>query len=244
MTETQPYSKDWFEKQKHGAFKSAEIVLPIVIDLVSPKSVVDVGCGVGMWLACFQTLGVKDILGIDGDYIKSEQLHIPKESFQTIDISKPFNINKKTDLAMSLEVGEHLPETSAESFVESITRIAPVVLFSAAIPHQPGTAHINGQWPEYWAKLFKKFGYIPVDTVRRRVWTNPNVAYWYAQNTIIYVKESELSKYPKLQEEIDNGFSTALPLVHPERYRYALKPAPTIFFRIIRKLKKIFGLSS
>jgi len=244
MSETQPYSKEWFEKQKHGAFKSAKIILPIVMDLVSPKSVVDVGCGVGMWLSCFQTLGVKDILGIDGDYIKLEQLHIPKENFLTIDISKPFNIDKKADLVMSLEVGEHLPDSSANSFVESITKIAPVVLFSAAIPQQPGTAHINCQWPEYWANLFKKFGYIPVDAIRRIVWTNSNVEYWYAQNTIIYVKESELSKYPRLQKEIENGFSTTLPLVHPERYRYALKPSPTIIFRIIRKLKKIFGLNS
>ncbi len=179
MSETQPYSKEWYENQKHGAFKSAEIILPIVIDLVSPKifsdaeysdersknrfspkSVVDVGSGVGMWLACFQTLGVKDILGIDGDYITEEQLHIPKEKYLNIDISKPFNIDKKADLVISLEVGEHLPDSSAEGFVESLTKIAPIVLFSAAIPHQPGTAHINCQWPEYWAILFKKFGRI------------------------------------------------------------------------------------
>jgi len=240
MSESSVYSKEWFDKQKHGARTSAEIILPIVIDLVSPHSVVDVGCGVGMWLSFFKERGV-EILGIDGDYVSLEQLHIPKENFQTIDISEPFEINSKADLVISLEVGEHLPESSAKGFVQSLTKIAPVVLFSAAIPHQPGTNHINGQWPEFWAKLFKAEGFIPVDAIRRKVWTNIDVEYWYAQNTLIYVKESVLSNYPKLEQEVEKGYSSALPLVHPRRYYYALKPGPTFFFRLKRKIRHLLA---
>lgn len=241
MNQPEQYSADWFNKQKGGALKSAEIILPIVIDLISPKSVVDVGCGVGMWLSYFLEHGVSDVLGIDGAYVQREQLHIPEANFKTIDISKPFSINRKADIVLSLEVGEHLPESSAENFVKSLTDIAPVVLFSAAIPFQPGTHHVNGQWPEYWAKLFKARGYVPVDAIRRKVWTNPNVEYWYAQNTLMYVKESELSKYPKLEKEIACGYSSALPLVHPRRYFYALQSAPTFFFRLKRKVRSLLG---
>ena len=241
MSESQLYSKDWFAKQKHGAHTSAEIILPIVVDLVSPHSVVDVGCGVGMWLSYFLEHGVTKILGIDGDYVEPDQLHIPKENFISLDISKPFEINKKSDLLMSLEVGEHLPESSAKDFVKSLTKIAPVVLFSAAIPHQPGTNHINGQWPEFWAELFKAEGFIPIDAIRRKVWTNPLVEYWYAQNIILYVKESKLAKYPKLEKEVEWGYSSALPLVHPRRYYYALKPGPTFFFRLKRKIRHLLA---
>ena len=144
---------------------------------------------------------------------------------------------------MSLEVGEHLPDSSADELVRNLVNTAPVVLFSAAIPEQPGTGHINGQWPDYWAAKFKKHGYIPVDCIRRRIWNDPKVGYWYAQNAFIFVKESELARYPKLKKEVDQGYSTTLPLVHPVRYRYALQPLPPFFFRAKRKLKKILRIS-
>ncbi len=234
------YSREWFEKQQKGALTSAEIILPIVIDMVSPRSVVDVGCGVGAWLEFFLKNGVSDILGVDGHWVDASQLRISTRSFRKVDISKPFIVGKKADLAICLEVGEHLDGSAAESLVSALVEVAPVVLFSAAIPSQPGTGHVNGQWPEYWAALFKKHGYVPVDCIRRRVWMNPAVEYWYAQNALIYVKESELGGYPKLAKEVECGYSQALPLVHPRRYYYALKPPSTIMFRIVRKLKSIW----
>lgn len=244
MNGAEKYNTSWFDKQKIGASTSAGIILPIVVDLISPRSVIDVGCGVGSWLSFFLKNGVKDIFGIDGDWVKENQLQIPVRCFKSVDVSKTFNIGRKADLVMCLEVGEHLPNESAGGLIHSLTECAPIVLFSAAIPYQPGTGHINGQWPEYWANIFKQHGYIPIDAIRRKVWSNPDVEYWYAQNIFLYVKESDLSKYPKLEKEVACGYSSALPLVHPERYRYALKPAPTVFFRIIRRLRKLFGLSS
>ncbi len=244
MNDLTPYSPQWFQKQKIGSLKSAEVVLPVVFDLVSPKSVVDVGCGVGMWLEACIKLGVKDVLGVDGEYVTRTDLHIPKENFIVKDLNKTFSIEKTSDLALCLEVGEHLPHESAPMLVKSLIDIAPVILFSAAIPKQGGTNHVNEQWPDYWANLFKQKGYIPVDCVRRRVWLNPNVEYWYAQNCILFVKESELTAYPKLQKEVEYGYSSALPLVHPRKYFYALIPPPSFLFRVKRKaktlLKKIF----
>jgi len=233
------YSAEWFGKQKIGASKSAEVVLPIVIDLVTPKSVVDIGCGVGVWLEYFIKNGIEDVLGIDGEWVNESDLHIPKEKFRKVDIAKPFSVGRKADLAICLEVGEHLPDASAHELVKSLTDTAPVVLFSAAIPMQPGTNHINCQWPDYWAEIFRSYGYIPVDAVRRRVWTDPNVEYWYAQNALIYVRESSLSDYPKLKRGVECGYSSALPLVHPRRYFYALQPPPTLLFRLKRKIRDI-----
>lgn len=240
MKQETPYSREWFGKQKAGALSSAEIILPIVIDLVAPKSVVDVGCGLGMWLSVCLKAGIKDILGIDGEWVNISELHIPEQSFRKADISRPFSARVKADMVMCLEVGEHLPPESARGFVESLTDIAPVVLFSAAIPHQGGTNHVNEQWPDYWAALFKARGYIPVDCVRRKVWTDPRVEYWYAQNTLLYVKEDAISRYPKIEHEILCGYSSALPLVHPRKYFYALQPLPPFFFRVKRKIRVLF----
>lgn len=241
MNIAKEYSKEWFLRQQVGAKNSADVIVPILIDLVHPKSVVDVGSGVGVWLQGFMEHGVLDVLGIDGDYVSKEQLRIPPQNFKVVDISKPFETGRKSDLSISLEVGEHLLPESADYLVASLCKTSPVVLFSAAIPHQPGTHHVNGQWPEYWANLFKKHGFVPVDSIRRRVWTNPQVEYWYAQNALIYVKETEVGRFPRLETEIAHGYGTALPLVHPRRYHYALKPAPGMVFRAKRKVKHLLG---
>lgn len=217
------YNKEFFDRQKDASYTSASAVVPIVMEYVSPKSIVDVGCGVGTWLSVFKEQGVTEILGVDGPWVDDNQLFIPKENFTRRDFSKPFTIDKKADLVMSLEMAEHIPDSSADGLVESLTRIAPVVFFSAAIPLQEGVNHINEQWPSYWAKKFKARGYVPVDCIRRKVWTNEHVRFWYAQNSFFYVDEKRLHEYPKLMREIENGNGEALALVHPIKYMQAIE---------------------
>jgi hypothetical protein len=84
---------------------------------------------------------------------------------------------------MSLEVAEHLPPDRSNSFIAELTALAPVALFSAAIPQQGGTDHINERWQSYWAGLFKKRGFSPLDVIRPAVWENDAVERWYRQNT-------------------------------------------------------------
>ncbi len=217
------YTKEFFDNQKNASYASAQVVVPLVIDLVHPQSVVDVGCGVGTWLSVFKEQGVEDIFGVDGKYVDEKQLFIPKEKFISKDLGKPFKIDRKADLVMCLEMAEHAPDTSADGLVESLTQIAPVIFFSAAIPLQEGVHHVNEQWPGYWAKKFKKHGYIPVDCIRRKIWTNENVRFWYAQNSFLYVDVKKINQYPKLKKEIENGNGEALSLVHPTKYMQAIE---------------------
>jgi len=224
---------------------SARAVVPLVLDLISPKSVVDIGCGVGTWLSVFHEHGIA-ITGIDGEWIQPEQLHIPSEHFISKDLTKLEGLVLHEDLATCLEVGEHLPYYAAAGLVAELTAIAPVVLFGAAIPLQGGTHHINEQWPAYWAAHFKTHGYVPVDCIRRHIWLDERVDYWYAQNTFIYVREDMLPHYPKLQKEIASGFGTALPLVHPKKFLYVAERYKLLepFMKllpggIIRSTKKI-----
>jgi SAM-dependent methyltransferase len=222
------YTKDFYEALREGAKKSAEVILPIVLDRVPVRSVVDVGCGDGTWLAVLQKLGVEDVLGIDGDYVNEGVLQFPQDRFQSFDLTKPFNLARKFDLAISLEVAEHLPSNCAATFVDSLTRLAPAVLFSAAIPLQGGNNHINEQWPDKWAELFKKNSYLPVDFIRKRVWENEVVEWWYAQNTLLFAHTDILQNNSALQEEFERTSPSQLRLVHPRKYlaMVAESPAP------------------
>ena len=215
---SQPYTKDFYDSLRNGAVRSAEIMVPLVLEVIPARSVVDVGCGDGSWLAVFRRNGVGDVLGLDGDYIDRETLQIPRESFRATDLTNPLTIDREFDLAISLEVAEHLPPECAELFVTNLTKLAPAILFSAAIPFQGGTRHVNEQWPEKWAALFQQFGYVPVDFIRKRVWRNESVEFWYAQNTLLFVQSIVAERSHALKEELRQTNPGQLSLVHPRQY--------------------------
>jgi SAM-dependent methyltransferase len=212
------YTPAYFEDFKSLSQSSAEVIVPMVMDLVSPASVLDVGCGLGQWLAAFHRAGVHEILGLDGPYVEADQLQIPKSAFRVQDVTKPFGIDTKFDLAVCLEVAEHIPESNAAPLIQSLTNSAAVVLFGAAIPHQPGKDHINCQWPDYWADLFTRHQFVPIDALRHQIWDNSRVAWWYQQNIVLYVQESGLSRYQRLERFRQEGFGRPLRMVHPEMF--------------------------
>jgi SAM-dependent methyltransferase len=214
------YSGDFFQGMEDTNLTSARVVVPLALRYIPAQSVLDIGCGQGLWLKAFVEHGVEDVHGYDGDYVERTKLQISSEQFTGADLEKPLSLGRVFDLAISLEVGEHLSDKSSRILVKNLCDAAPVILFSAAIPGQGGVHHINEQWPEYWQERFREQGYVPVDCIRRHIWGATDVAFYYAQNIIFYVKESELSRYPQLKEEYERGHNKALALVHPQIYTY------------------------
>jgi SAM-dependent methyltransferase len=165
----------------------------MLMDALHPRSVIDVGCGTGTFLAAFREAGVTDVWGVDGDYVDRGHLEIPAASFDAVDLNKPFHRDRTYDLALSLEVAEHLEPARSESFVEDLTRLAPVVCFSAAIPGQGGTSHIAERWQDEWAAMFRSHGFMPTDLVRDRIWNDTHVQPWYAQNLVVYTRDATIA---------------------------------------------------
>src|SRR5947199_5742614 len=152
------YTEQFYRDQSECSRRSAREIVPVILQLLQPKSVIDVGCGVGTWLSIFKEHGVDDIFGIDGDWINKKQLEIPEERFSAFDLKNVFRMNRRFDLVVCLELAEHLVTDNAEILVDSLTRLGPVVLFSAAVPFQGGTHHLNEQWPDYWVRYFQEKG--------------------------------------------------------------------------------------
>lgn len=212
------YDATFFDDVRDGAARSAAAIVPIVLALVPARSVVDVGCGDGTWLSAFAAAGVPDILGIDGASAEARHLAIPADRFQERDLAAPLAIRRRFDLAVCLEVGEHLPDAAAPTLVDSLVRLAPVVLFSAAVPHQTGNHHVNERWPEYWAQAFAVHGYRPADAIRPAVWTDERVEWWYAQNAFLYVSTEAAERAPALSAAVAATDPASLTRIHPRNY--------------------------
>jgi SAM-dependent methyltransferase len=227
MSQNGPYTTTFFTTYVADSYRSAKAVLPVVQNLIQPGRVVDVGCGLGTWLRVWEELGASTVVGIDGNYVKRDELQVRSETFCAMDLSHPHPIKGSPfDLAQSLEVAEHLPQEAASRFVQFLCSLSPVVLFSAAIPSQGGTSHINEQWPEYWAALFDSNGYSVFDVIRPRIWDDPNVAYYYAQNALLFVNNSRINAYQALRSLEGRNSPHALARVHPRKWEERVNTVP------------------
>jgi hypothetical protein len=191
-----------------GAASSASVVVPLVVRLVRPESVLDVGCGRGAWLRCFGEHGVRRLVGMDGGYVEPGTLLIDPACFRAVDLNGPLREDERYDLALCLEVAEHLPARSAGPLVEFLTESAPLVLFSAAVPGQGGVGHINERWPAYWEGLFRRCEFVRLDPFRRHVFQDSRVEWWYQQNLFLFASGEAVRRSDALRAEAERAADT------------------------------------
>jgi SAM-dependent methyltransferase len=187
--------------------QGAAAALSTIFRLGAPKSLLDVGCGTGTWLRAAIDLGTLEVLGVDGIAVPEEQLHVARTAIELRDLSSPFNLGRRFDVALCLEVGEHMPESSGTGLISSIVAHSDTILFSAACPGQPGQHHVNCQWPSYWQTLFNGYGYVCDDSVRWQIWDDTRIEPWYRQN-IFWARRDPRSagREPRLKAVIHPEF--------------------------------------
>ena len=182
--------KIYYHDQKvHHNLESPEIIIPLILEKITVNSVLDVGCGLGGWLKVFEKKQIIDYIGLDGEHVNRNHLLIPENKFISVDLMSEVDIGRRFDLAVCLEVAEHLPEASADNIVKTLINHADTILFSAALIGQEGQNHINEQWFNYWQEKFRKHGYTFYDEIRPIIWWNSKVEWWYKQNIFIVSKK-------------------------------------------------------
>ena len=200
------YGDDFYDVIRDGCRDSARAVTGYLAPHITADSIVDVGCGEGWWGCTLADEFGAEVLGVDGPGVP-DHAPIRARQFKKVDLRRRLNVGR-FDLAVCLEVAEHLPPSRAASFVADLCAAAPVVVFSAAIPGQGGTGHLNEQWPGYWADWFTGLGYHVTGDLRFEMWNDLRVENWYRQNPLICSVEP-----------IDSlTYGPVLPVVHPVLY--------------------------
>jgi SAM-dependent methyltransferase len=183
---THAYDHEFFEYINEGSSRSARRIVPLLLTMSDPRSVLDVGCGAGAWLREWSRHDLDDWTGVDGDYVDAANLLIPEPRFHRHDLSKPFALGRKFDLVYSFEVAEHIAPVFADQFVDSLVEHGDHIAFSAATPGQGGEFHVNEQPYDYWRAKFLARGYQCFDALRPLIVADREIEPWYRYNTLIF----------------------------------------------------------
>lgn len=165
-------------------------IVPLLLEVFMPGSVVDYGCGLGHFLQAFEQGGVKNLQGYDGGWVDQKQLFISADRFEARDLEQPLIAERRYDLVLCLEVAEHLSAEAADVLIDNLISLGDKIIFSAAVPNQGGQFHLNEQPVSYWVDKFKDKGFVFHDVFRERFWNNAKINWWYKQNMFLVMHES------------------------------------------------------
>jgi GR25 family glycosyltransferase involved in LPS biosynthesis len=189
-------SSDVYYTEPTDSLSSAEVVVPVLVDTFRPRSVIDIGCGLGAWVKEFEKSGVQVAHGLDtAQVVTNKEQKLKLDSILAVDLQQPINFIRRYDIAICLEVGEHLPASASDTLVDTLVKASDTVIFSAAIPGQGGIGHINERFPIWWDKRFKYHGYTKIEAIGKKFAGNPKVAWWYTNNMVVYSRYGKASKF-------------------------------------------------
>jgi SAM-dependent methyltransferase len=190
------YDAEYFIKTvEQPAVQSAPVIADSIVRDLAPRTVIDVGCGTGALLAALQERG-RVVSGLEYADAAIDLCRRRRLNVQRFDIeSDIYRGDEMFDVAICMEVAEHLPQQHAGRLVELLTSLSNMVVFTAAGPGQDGADHCNLQPPAYWIAKFVHdgFEYDRLLTARwQDDWCKSGVVVgWYYQNLLVFRKASQ-----------------------------------------------------
>lgn len=234
------YPSAWHASFADVTSNSARLILSFLQNFVRLDSMLELGCGEAHWSANALSLGTQTVCAVDGPWNNKERLNVASSQYIEAEINRNFNVPGKFDMAICLEVAEHVDMNFATKTVSILSEASDVVLFGAAIPYQGGFGHINEQWPSWWNEKFLLAGFRPYDVIRPKFWNHPDIHYWYKQNTILYIREGakniDLEKLSSLKDWGNGEY--VMDIVHPEKFLSVASYSEVSILRFLKKLPK------
>ncbi len=193
------YNKDFFLSNQKEGLKIAEWFISLLQDIFEFQSLIDLGCATGHYLFYALKEGVSDVLGVEGSPAAFSNLLVDKKYIIQHDLRKPLNLNRKYDIALSIEVAEHIDKKYSDVYLKSMCDCSDLIIFTAATPNQGGKCHVNEQPHKWWIEKFKKhsfrFDKKMTDLLRRKIKENAEagkfIVFWLEPNIMVFCRESK-----------------------------------------------------
>ncbi len=218
MFHSRTYDAHYYADMERTEGATAKIIADLIVKEFHPKDAVDVGCGTGLMVRELRARGV-DAIGVDGKWVE-DKLVFPRQYFIPVNIEQetiPIKRKEKFDVAVCMEVAEHLDPNSATKLVRDLANLSNVVVWTAGMPYGQDPTHKNEQWQSYWAERFGKLGYYPSDYFRNRLWNDKRVVVWNKQTMVLYIRRG--SRFAGKYKEAE-----ILDVIHPEQFMQLIIP--------------------
>ncbi|CAG0921487.1 unnamed protein product [Notodromas monacha] len=178
--------------------------------LFQNKSVLDLGCGIGLYGICFLRLsnhtfpnserdfftrhlmGLKDWWKSTGPVIQSWTGYdgtpgikdLTAGLVKRMDLSKPRYIGRTFNWVLSLEVGEHIPRKYQANYISNLVRHAEEgIVLSWAVEGQGGRSHVNNRNNDIIIAILEGHGFYPQPEIWKSLRGNSSL-YWF-KNTVM-----------------------------------------------------------
>ncbi len=190
MVDENFYDDSFYDMTIRTEASNAHVVAKSIMDAFHPKSLIDLGCGCGIYLKAFHDLGMTDLIGYDGSAHAVTKSLAPKGLVVHQDLTT-FEPDRRYDMCLCIEVAEHIRPQFSDDLVRLAVKCSDTVIFTAAPPGQGGTNHINLQPKENWTKRFNDNGFTH-EAELSKTWSDyfkkENVVWWIWKNISIYRK--------------------------------------------------------
>lgn len=147
-----------YERQLVWLSLFAGIANQLIVRL-NPKTVLDVGCAMGMLVEAFRDRGV-EAFGFDVSTFAIENVRSDIQSYcRVAAVTDP--IEGRYDLVTCIEVLEHVLPEEAHQAIASMARVTDTVLFSSSPSDYTEPTHVNVQPATSWIRQFGEVGFTP-----------------------------------------------------------------------------------
>jgi SAM-dependent methyltransferase len=182
------YDDEFFDMTIRTEEPSAHIVIDTLLEHYRPKSVVDIGCGCGIYMKEFLKRGVSDVLGFDGSEWALKKSMVPDGFIKIHNLQTSLKLNRKFDMCICIEVIEHIDSEFSDKVLNTLCSLSDIVVFTAAVPGQLGVNHINLKPHEYWIDQFNVRGYVLDELTYpiRKLFERDNVVWWVTNNFMVF----------------------------------------------------------
>jgi len=116
------------------------------------------------------------------------------------DVAEDRRAGRVYDLTLCLEYAQRVAPGSSDALVRWLCERSLRVVFSAALPRQPGPSHINCRSQHDWIELFEACGFACLDAFRPVLWQAPHVEPAIRQNSFLMVRRDLRGEHARLRE--------------------------------------------